>query len=75
MFRLRIADSPQLAAGSFTHRPCLMDTDEEPLGVSLSSETETGHVGGGAICIVVVIIKPDMDLLLFIGSDSVQYRQ
>lgn len=32
-------------------------------------------VGGGAICIVVVIIKPDMDLLLLIGSDSVQYMQ
>jgi hypothetical protein len=45
-----------------------MDTDEEPSGVSLSSKTETDHVGGGAICIVVVIIKPDTDLLLFIIS-------
>ena len=30
-----------------------MDTDEEPSGLSLSQETETGHVEGGAICIVV----------------------
>jgi hypothetical protein len=30
-----------------------MDTDEKPSDVSLSSETETGHVEGGAICIVV----------------------
>jgi hypothetical protein len=37
-----------------------MDTDEEPSGLSISSETETGHVGGGATCIVVGLISQNM---------------
>ena len=35
-----------------------MDTDEEPSGLSLSSETETGCIGALTLCIVVGLIIP-----------------
>jgi transposase len=48
-----------------------MDTDEEPSGLSISSETETGHVGGGATCIVVGLLpfrKPDRKMVVILDN-------
>lgn len=42
-----------------------MDTDEEPSGLSLSSETETGGIEGDMSCIVVGILR---DLMIGIRS-------
>ena len=46
-----------------------MDTDEEPSGLSLSSETKTGHAGGGTTCIVVGL-KPGLftRVILYTGA-------
>ena len=52
-----------------------MDTDEEPSGVSLSSETETCCIEAGALCIVVgILYQHDQSYLNFGYVQSGYYK-